>query len=434
MNAVTVVVVEGAVLIAGAVLGVIAHVRGWRPSVRIALLVGVGLRVAVMGLAAADPHQPVDLWDSFLQAGQDVLHRRDPVLTPDSGWHFLPMSAYGFALTLLTGLPWEVALRLYPMAADIVLIVLVGRLARDGERELRRFQYACSPLAMLVCAVHGQLQSVALVFGVAAFLAARSRRPGGAGALMGFALSANSWPVMFLPGIAATLRRPGRWLRASAGVIGVPALFFVTLPIGVGTPIDRLPDVVGVVGGIRPVVGDWGWTAVATGGHQTLDSTLGRPGSIVLFATLFLAGWWWRRADPIDLTIALVLAFLIVTPRLGAQYLLMPVPFLLVRSTRAAHLAMGAGALWAAFGYLYMTRLSWSGWQDVHVGWSLGSLIVIAFLIAAMPWRRRVAAPPVPESMRETSPERAPEPEPAAVLPRAAPDPDAVTSPARPGP
>ena len=40
-----------------------------------------------------------------------------------------------------------------------------------GERAaLRRFQYACSPLAILVSSVHGQLKQACFLFVLAAFL------------------------------------------------------------------------------------------------------------------------------------------------------------------------------------------------------------------------------------------------------------------------
>ena len=54
-----------------------------------------------------------------------------------------------------------------------MLIPLVGKLAGGPKASLRAFQYACNPLAILVASVHGQVEPVALVFGVAAFVVAR---------------------------------------------------------------------------------------------------------------------------------------------------------------------------------------------------------------------------------------------------------------------
>ena len=56
-----------------------------------------------------------------------------------------------------THLPWPVVGRLAPVVADLILIPLIGKLATD-RGPLRRFQYACNPLVILICAIHGQLE------------------------------------------------------------------------------------------------------------------------------------------------------------------------------------------------------------------------------------------------------------------------------------
>ena len=250
----------GTVLVAGLVLAIVAQWRDWRPPLIVAVLVGVAVRVLIMCTSAVDTWQPVDFVESFKPAGEAVLSGQDPVLASNGGWHFLPTIPYVYGILLWLGIPWEYAGRLVTVVADIVLIPLVAKLAGGPKASLRALQYALNPLAVLIACVHGQVEPVALVFGVAAFVVARGPgdpdRPGMvtdpvvarlrhgvaahgvagsiarvlgrggmlhsallpgpddraqlkrgalAGVLMGLALCAKSWPIWLIPGMLLLL-------------------------------------------------------------------------------------------------------------------------------------------------------------------------------------------------------------------------------------
>jgi Glycosyltransferase family 87 len=384
-------------LVAGLALTAIAQRRGWSPSLRTALAVGVALRVTVWSLAAAQSWQPYDFLNDFSAAATAVLHHQDPMLTGRAwGWPFLPTLAYMLAAELKLGqiahLQWQVVGRLVPVLADLVLIPLVGRLAVK-RASLRRFQYACNPLAIMVCAIHGQLEPEVLALGVAALLMARSRRWAGAGSLFGLSVAVGSWSVLLAPGVLVALRDWRHRLYAACTAIAVPVAILLTSPLTVGTPIGRLPDVVRGLIGVRAVVGTWGWTAIVTHGATEVLPVEGRVGTLVLVAALVLAGYLWRRADPVDLTCVLLITFLLVSPRVGAQYLVWPIPFLIARPTRYAWPAIVAATVWAGFGYLFL----WQQFSWMHVStWALSSWAVIPLLALAMPWARRRAEEHVP--------------------------------------
>jgi hypothetical protein len=227
---------------------------------------------------------------------------------------------------------------------------------------------------------------------VAALLAARGGRANLAGVLAGLSVTSTTWSVLLVPGIALTLPGVRRRLTVLGWTVITPALFLLSSWAVLDTPFTRLSATAKAVVSTRPVVGDWGWTAIATGGRLAVSPTMGHVGTFVLLAAVLAAGWWWRRADPITLTIALLLVFLVCTYRFGAQYLLWPVPYLIARPTRGTWAAIAAGAVWAAIGYLYTTRLSEVDWWHAHTWWSLSSLVVIPLLIRALPWRRTEAA------------------------------------------
>jgi hypothetical protein len=377
------------VLLTGVALAILAHQREWRPSLRTSLLVGIGLRVILLLTAAADSWQPVDFIEGFKPAGQAILAGQDPVLSTNGSWHFLPMIPYFYALALFIGLPWEIAGRLCTVIADTVLIVLVGRLAGQEHKAQARFQYACNPIALMIAAIHGQVEPIALVFLVGAYLAARSNRAVAAGALFGLALSAKSWPIILLPVVLIMLPTWRQRLYGLVAAGAVPLLFLVTLPLFVQTSWQNMLDVAKYLGGVRPIVGEWGWTALLTGGNWELVPAYSKFGQVLLYVTIGIVAWLWRRADRVDLTSAMLLAFMVVTPRLGAQYLLWFVPFLVARPTRWSRPAMTVAAGWAGLGYIYLTQFDETQWWENHTWWAMSSVFVIPCLVLAMPWARR---------------------------------------------
>lgn len=445
-------VFTGAILVIGVALALIAQWRDWRPPLIAAIGVGIAVRVLLMYTAAEGAWQPVDFVNSFKPAGEAVLRGEDPVLASNGGWHFLPTIPYVYGILLWFGIPWEYAGRLVTVVADIVLIPLVAKLAGGPKASLRAFQYALNPLALLVASIHGQVEPVALVFGVAAFVVARGpgspervgvtdsavarfrldvlrdgrnavprralgmlvqalkpipsdradlKRAALAGLLMGLALCAKSWPIWLIPGFLLFLPH----LRAR--IVGlfvtgvVPLFFLVTLPVFAGTSLSQIPEVIRVIQDIRPIVGEWGWTPWLTDGHWSLEPLMAKIGTYLIYICVVAAVVIWRRADPIDMTLAILLVFMVVTPRLGAQYLLWFMPFLIARPTRFAWPAILGTSLWAAYGYIYMTQDP-ATWVMLHSYWSRASIVLLPVLFLAMPWARR--NPPEPELAEPVTP------------------------------
>jgi hypothetical protein len=423
------VLVMGLPLAAGLGLALAAARKNWAPRLWVALMVGIGLRLAVLVIAARDGWQPYDLANDFRDTADAVLAGRDPLVTVrEGGWHFLPFLAYLLAGESLLGqllvIPWNVSARLLPVLADIALIPLVGRLATPQtasqatcpptdpapgpvaeEQAVLAFRsacllYACVPLAVMVSAIHGQFAPITLLIAVAALLAGRAGRPAVAGLFAGLAVTSSSWAVLVVLGALAAAPTIRHRLTVLAWTAAIPAMFLTSSTLLLGTPPHRLPAAAAAALSARPVVGDWGWTAVATGGHLMESSALGRIGSILLAGALLAAAWWWRKADPVTLVLALLLVFLVVTYRFGTQYLLWPVPFLIARSGRGTWPALATASVWAAVGYLVLTRLPWDIWLNARNWWALSSLVVIVLLIRALPVRplTRTRRPPAPEA------------------------------------
>ncbi len=383
-------------LAAGVVIALLAAWRRWAPPLGVAVVVGAGLRLCIAAIAWRNSWQPPDFMYQFTAAIHSVLHHQDPLRLPNSEWHFLPAMAYvntgAYRLGELTGLPWQAVGRAVPVSADIVVILLVGALAGTGERRrFAAFQYALNPLAIMICAIHGQVEPMAAAFGVGALLVAMRTRPRAhaAGVLLGFAIAVNSWPALLIPGLLRAL--PGRRMRliALAWSCAIPLAFLVSGPVFIVYPLRFLGSDVHALLTPRGVIGDWGWTAVVTGGRQEISPRWASLGMVILFGVL--AGVWylWRRAHPVDLIAALNLAFLVSSDRVSAQYLVWPVPYQVARPTRWTQLSFVLSAAWAGTGYLLLSQAPTpAAWRLMHQPWALSSLALLPFLVLAMPWQR----------------------------------------------
>ena len=187
------------------------------------------------------------------------------------------------------------------------------------------------------------------------------------------------------------------------------ALLFVTLPITVGTPVAKLPFIATQFYETRPSFGTWGWSGVWLTVHPTrlpvwadpLWLNAGSIGTKVAVVGALLAVWWWRRAHPLDVATATTTVLLALTPSFGQQYLVWQTPSATARPARLSiplQIVLGA---YAAIFYLPMQMLTGHNWAIANDVMMFVSLGVAAFMIAALPWRRRQWHPPQPQQDHE---------------------------------
>jgi Glycosyltransferase family 87 len=413
-----------ALLAVGVALAMIAQRRSWRPSLLIALGTAVALRVAVLVLAHRI--QPYDLVNDFWAAGIATLHHRDPTLNNrTNGWASLPTYTFVLAGAAWTVVhlhwSWLVVARIPALLCDLGVVVVVGALvtASGGSAEqaaLRRFQYACNPVAILVSSVHGQLEPACLLLAFSAMVVVLRGGPGisgrravAGGVLLGLAISTQTWPVLFGPALLIALPSWRRRLQAVAGGAVVGAVIFATMPLTVGTPLDKMSYLFKHMTSNQPTIGTWNWAGVWVTQYHTALPVWSDPlwihvakiGTKVGLAAALLAVFWWRRGHPLDVATATTTALIVVTPAFGNQYLLWPVPSALARPTRWTNALQIVLGCYAAIFYLPMNMLVGRVWQDVDNGMMFVSLGVAVCMLLALPWHRRVwdrSQPPPPES------------------------------------
>jgi hypothetical protein len=393
----------------GVALMLIAQRRDWRPSLSLAIYIALVLRLAMLALAWRT--QPYDLANDFQTAGWDVLHHQDPILNNrPNGWGSLPVYAFVLAAAYWASIhlhvSWLIIARVPAILSDLGVVVLVGVLADTvGQKAaLRRFQYACSPLPILVSSVHGQAEPFCFLFILGAFaliLRAGPQLSGrlaiGAGIVFALAIAAQTWPVIFAPALLLALPTWRRRAQFTAGAAGLMALLWVTLPVTVGTPVAKLPYIATQLVETRPSFGNWGWSGVWLALHPTslpvwqdplwLDA--GSVGTKAAVVVALVAVWWWRRGHPLDVATATTTAFLAITPSFGNQYLMWQAPSATARPSRLAIPLQIVLGVYAAIFYLPMEMLTQQHWVAANALMMLVSLFVAVFMIAALPWRRR---------------------------------------------
>jgi hypothetical protein len=235
-------------------------------------------------------------------------------------------------------------------------------------------------------------------------------RPGGAaGIRLGLGIATQTWPLVFGPALVLALPSWRHRAQFAAGAAGVLALLFVTLPLTVGTPVAKLPYLATQFLETRPSFGNWGWSGVWLTVHPTqlpvwsdpLWTNAGSIGTKLAVVGALVAVWWWRRAHPLDVATATTTVLLALTPSFGNQYLVWQAPSATARPARLSiplQLVLGA---YAAIFYLPMQMLNHDNWIRADDVMMFVSLPVIAFMIVALPWRRRQWHPPQPRQHHE---------------------------------
>jgi Glycosyltransferase family 87 len=379
----------GALLAACMVASAVVLWRRWSPPVVVSLVIGLVVRVLMVHLAYG--HTPHDVAVSMQTAGQDVLHGRDPLVgLPRYQWNFLPFSAYLFAAEIKTGLSWQNAGKILPVGCDLATIVLVGIFVRKDSRDNVRLLYALSPVAVMVSAWHGQIEPIAIALGLSALLLAKGSRAGWSGIVMGFAVASKNWPVLFVPGMLRAL--PVRkWWIAVVSVAAVLVGWILVVRVVLHDGIRRATK---IILGYRSFSGTWGWSGITRYLHESgvgysgpQVSGVQRVGTVLtLLAILGVIGIFHRRS-PEDLTLAVLLAFLVTTAGAGPQYLLWPAALLYAARRVPGYVYLALASIYVGLFYLYAFPRNQN-----YLGWPGGvleglSIAIILAAIASMPWR-----------------------------------------------
>lgn len=221
---------------------------------------------------------------------------------------FLPISAH-------------LAIKLWPIAADVAIALILFSWAAIGSTTRRAFRFALlwalNPISIYITAVHGNFDSLP---SLALLLAVLFARWEGRGSLrsavwLSAGIATKTWPLFALPAFLSLRRfRASVWYAVVAIVPSAAMLFLLWL---------REPGaIVENVFRYRSIEGWWGTTGLAallSLQARSLSSVL-FYGAMALTAALFLS-----HRDPSRSVTALLLGFLAFAHGFGGQYLVWPV-------------------------------------------------------------------------------------------------------------
>jgi hypothetical protein len=325
-----------------------------RVPLAVSVVVGAVLRITFAAITS-QTFTPQDSRTYFRMTGELILQGRDPLHMPGRQWNFLDLMPFVHALELRSGLPWVYALKIAPIAADLVLVWLVAQFApRDGRT--RALQYAVNPLSLLVVSLHGQVEPVALAMALSGALLIRKNRPLLGGILLGGAVAAKTWPAVILLAVLPIRDLP-RVARILAGSTVVPLLCLLSGVLFLDTqPIADLK----YLASYSSFVFWWTWSGTLIElGHPQIagyDSSISPVASSLIALGVIVTLILLRNRPPEARALGVLCAILICTAGFGTQYLLWPLPLMIALSGPSRNAYVIAASWWAAVFYVSLAQ------------------------------------------------------------------------------
>ena len=288
------------------------------------------------------------------------------------------------------GVPLRVTIRALASAADVISSLLVFEILRRRSSLLRSsisgLAVAASPVLFLISGYHGNTDPLFVMLVIlGSFLIIDTRMAFAGGVALGLAIGVKLVPIVVLPTIAVYLVKHRRDLlvRAAAGFGTVFAVTWVPAILGEWDGLKR--NVLGYSGiNDRP----WGLVGFADDlGWSWASQFMIGPGKylVLLLCALIPATLAWRRPKLIMESVAMsMVAFLILSPAFGVQYLAWPVALAYLLDFWSATLYNVIGGF-----FLYQVYDHWNGdlpWFQMAKGQPLTTdqVALAAFLWAVL--------------------------------------------------
>lgn len=331
-------------------------------------------------------------------------HENQPFIHPP--FMLTVLRSWGL-LARMTGLPLGFWLRLTSSMADVLSVVLVGKLLRSlppfKDASLGLLAMALCPVSVVISGFHGNTDPVMIAFVLLSVYWLQARRSlWMAGAAMGMALGIKLVPVIFIPAVLLYLpgmRERWRYLAAVAAVFVLGSLpYLLQDPILIGKTLIGYSSTPGLWGfSVLSVFfrdnANWGWLfrSYAAGGKI-----------LVLAAILCLSVVINLRPNKPPLMLqcgAVVFLFLFLTPGFAMQYLAWLVPWVLALGIWPTLVFYGVSAVFVVIVYndwsggfpWYAADVLFRPWEVRHalfglLCWAAVAVMLALYLKQMIPW------------------------------------------------
>ena len=258
-----------------------------------------------------------------------------------------------------SGLPFAALIKLPMVAADLLIVLLLGR--RIGEAAA--WLYALHPVSLLVTGFHGQFDALAAAAILLALFAFEDGHRDRSALALAVAIGLKSFPVLLLP-LFWLMDRAGLRSRLRHALLATLPVALCLLPYALHDWAAMRRELLGYGG-----IADFGWIGLLRGVQWLATGVLARSEAVhwalsvsiakVLFLTTYagLLILLWRgrlRWTLPEACLGLMLIFLVTYGALSAQYLLWVVPLGLLKVDRVQAFYAAAATLGLAGFYLFL--------------------------------------------------------------------------------
>ena len=286
----------------------------------------------------------------YRQQALPVVHGMNVYAVTHNVFPYTPVSMFYPALCLtlssLAGIPFHVVVKLFAIVADAGIVLALGTLGAGrlgpGGAVTAAALYAVNPVSILICAFHGNIMPLVVLLMLTAYLLF-CRDPTKnlvvSGLLLGLAVGWRSFPVLLLPFFLAAIDDARRKIRFAVCVIAPPLLSMIPFAWADAAPMLR--EVLsysgwGIHHGAFAIVRALHLVAIerVTWEHPvawTPWMTASKPAFLALYAIAVLFA---RRLRLVDAILVTFFLFELVYAGVASQYLIWPVPFLLLVNGR----------------------------------------------------------------------------------------------------
>jgi hypothetical protein len=332
------------------------------PALLLVALIVVAIMLRIWIAASSVGSSDVGAWYQFAvgvdEDGLWRLYARDSLCNVPPLGVLLVWATY--KIHLATGVAFPLILRIPGILGDLLTLILIGVGCRLPSRIFGICLFGFAPVPLLIAGYHGNLDSLVNAM---AFASAMVLHSGGsafrAGLLLGIAASMKLPPLVLVP-TALFVVGWSRWWVFLMGV-GIPLISVLGGVIWGGRPFiqDVLQyqpplDMWGVTVFLTTILGPW--RSEIPGFPHVIATSYALPAKLLIMT---LPAVVMNALRSTDILFGFLLAFggfLIFAPGFGPQYLVYPLPALVLLAPRwaARYLAAGSCALIALYSWFFV--------------------------------------------------------------------------------